>query len=145
MQPTIATTADTPHIYALLHDVRFHNLPSYSEAKPILEKSHALIVKDGSKVVIWASYACGKETNLDLVVAPRFPKHKITKGVSKYILAYGLNLSQDGRIVIQAYNPKGVKAALTVGFKMDEKPDRVGWTRLVLTREDFERKFKISG
>lgn len=140
-----AMRADTPHIYALLHDAKFHNLPEYSKAKPVLEQARALILKRAGKVVVWASFSGEGEVNLDLVIAPNMPRNLLTKGLCKYVLAYGLKLSQAGRIKVEAYNPKGVKACLLMGFNMDESDSKDGWVRLVLTKDDFERKFCMSG
>lgn len=141
----VACPSDTVGIYELLAAVRFHNLPPFDEARPVLEASHALVVRREGRVVLWASFFGRDATYLDLVISRNMPRNLITKGVCKYVFAYGLGLSQANSIVIDAYNPKGVKAALQMGFKMDEGHDRDGWVRLVLTREDFERKFGMRG
>lgn len=140
-----ATPHDTLDIYALLYDTGFQDLPDYSAAKGILESADTLILKDNGKVLIWAAYHGKEDTFLDLVIAPDMPRGKITRHVCKHLLAHGLKLSQNNRIVVEAYNPKGVKAALQMGFAMDEAVDREGWVRLVLTREQFERKFGMRG
>jgi hypothetical protein len=140
-----ATQHDTPAIYALLREARFHHLPDYGEARPILERANALIVKRNGKVLIWAAYHGYDNVLLDLVISPEMPKGRITKGICKEVLAAGFELSHNNSIAVESYNPKGIKAALAMGFKLADLRQEDGWVKLTLSRDEFERKFVMRG
>lgn len=140
-----AASADIPEIYNLLETVRFHELPSYSRAVPILEGSHAYILRENGDVLLWAAYHGKTPVCLDLVISPTLSRFRITKGICKDILAAGFELSQNDCIAVEAYNPKGIRAALKMGFRLADLREEDGWVKLVLTREEFERKFVMRG
>lgn len=137
--------ADTPAIYELLAREKFRNLPLPPEAYSILDGAHSYILRRGGNVMLWAAYHGNPVVFLDLVISSRMPRSLITKGLCKDILAAGFELSQNDCIAVEAYNPKGIKAALKMGFKLNDLRQEDGWVKLVLTREEFERKFAMRG
>jgi N-acetylglutamate synthase-like GNAT family acetyltransferase len=133
----IATPTDTQAIYGLLKAVNFAHLPDYEQAKPILEATHQLVVEKDDNLALWVNIHLHNDQRLmiDVAVNPQLNGKIITRGLCKQVLTYCLDIADS--VYMKAYNPRAVKLALLMGFKLTDEADEAGWVTLKLTRADL--------
>lgn len=133
----LATPTDTPAIYDLLRAVQFQNLPEYEEAKAVIEGCHTLVIERDGKIAAWVNLSKGADNvaMIDVAVLPEYQGKIATLRECKQVLTYCLGYAEIIRM--EAYNPRAVKLALLLGFKLTDRVDEAGWTTLELTKADL--------
>lgn len=132
-------------IYDLLAACGYPSLPDRDTAIMHLQGAAHITLCDGDKLVGWIGvHGNMDEVALDVAVLPAYRKRWATKELVRNVFG-SIFIKGVERIKVVSAQPKVIKSANKLGFKMDDKNVskclHTNEIELYLTRKDFEGKY----